>query len=95
MTYVVDTHALIWFLERSTRLGAQAAAALRDDAARLVVPAIVLAEVKYLADRGRVETTLERVMRAVSEDVRSRIYPIDEDVVQAMPSFLDINESTI
>lgn len=42
MKYVVDTHALIWFLEGNARLGVNARAILADAASELVLPAIAL-----------------------------------------------------
>ena len=47
--YLVDTHALVWFLDGDRRLSQDARALLRDESNPLVVPTIVLAEVKYLS----------------------------------------------
>jgi len=60
-TFVVDTHALIWFISRDPRLGNRARAILRDPDVRLIIPAIVLAEIKYLAYRDRFGQTLGKV----------------------------------
>ncbi len=52
--YVIDTHALIWYLRGSDRLGAAARAAFDDvtsGRAHMVVPAIVLAELVMLAEK--------------------------------------------
>lgn len=48
--YVVDTHALIWYLTNDRKLGAQAAqifAATERGETRLIVSAIVVAEMYY------------------------------------------------
>jgi PIN domain nuclease of toxin-antitoxin system len=48
--YVVDTHALIWYLTNATKLGKQASgvfAAAESGETRLVVSAIVVAEMYY------------------------------------------------
>ena len=42
MTYVVDSHALVWFLEANLRLSMAARNALIDTTAEVVVPIIVL-----------------------------------------------------
>jgi len=39
MKYVIDTHALIWFLEGNPRLGANAKTILSHPDSRLVIPA--------------------------------------------------------
>jgi PIN domain nuclease of toxin-antitoxin system len=51
--YVVDTHALAWYLDDDPRLGSQAELVLDNDDVRLIIPAIVLAEIKYLAHKNR------------------------------------------
>jgi PIN domain nuclease of toxin-antitoxin system len=58
MTDVVDTHALVWFLEKNPRLSTAARNALRDPSAKIVVPTIVLAEIHFLHARGRIATDL-------------------------------------
>lgn len=52
--YVTDTHALIWYLENSPRLGSQARAAF--DACdrgeiQIYVPTICLIEIVYLMEK--------------------------------------------
>jgi PIN domain nuclease of toxin-antitoxin system len=54
MTYVTDTHPLVWFLDASPRLSQTARDALREPTAQVVIPAIVLAEIKFLHGRGRI-----------------------------------------
>ena len=53
--YVVDTHALFWYLTASPRLGLQARRAL-DEGARgqavIYVPVIVLAELYFLNEKA-------------------------------------------
>lgn len=53
MTYLPDTHALIWYLTGDKRLGANAKAALArvDDGENdAIVPVLVLAEILYLIE---------------------------------------------
>jgi PIN domain nuclease of toxin-antitoxin system len=49
--FVVDTHALAWFVSRDRRLGARARTVLRDPNVRLIISAIVLAEIKHMAQQ--------------------------------------------
>lgn len=53
MLYVVDTHALIWFLEGNARLGINAQAVLSNLSSRLILPAIALAEAVWILERGK------------------------------------------
>ena len=64
-TFVVDTHALVWFLSRDSRLSEKARSIFRDPTVRLIIPAIVLAEIKYLSSKGRFLQTLDDVLAAM------------------------------
>jgi len=46
--YVIDTHALVWFLEQSPKLGNNARNAFLDTDSILIIPTIVLAKIKFL-----------------------------------------------
>ena len=94
-TFIADTHALAWFVSRDRRLGAKARTVLRDPNVRLIIPAIVLAEIKYLAHKGRLTQTLDEVLRVINSDPRCTIYPIDLSVVSKAPLGLDIHDSLI
>lgn len=63
--YVTDTHALIWYLENSPRLGSQARAAF--DACdrgeiRIYVPTICLVEIVYLMEKGRISPEMKSIL---------------------------------
>lgn len=62
MVYIVDTHALVWFLEGNRRLSAAAKAILTDSTAHLVIPAIVLAEAAYLYAHKRTSVDIRRIL---------------------------------
>ena len=54
-SYVVDSHALFWYLTASPRLGAAAKAALEEASrgeAQILVPAVVLAELHFLNQKA-------------------------------------------
>jgi len=44
MKFVIDTHALIWFLEGNSRLGTNAKTVFSHPDSQLVIPATTLAE---------------------------------------------------
>ncbi|GIK43358.1 MAG: hypothetical protein BroJett011_71910 [Chloroflexota bacterium] len=94
-TFVVDTHALVWFISGDNRLSDKARTILRDPTVQLIIPAIVLAEIKYLAGKGRFAQTLEQVLLILNTDPRCLIYPIDLTAVQYMPADLDIHDALI
>ncbi len=53
MKYILDTHALIWFLEGNSRLGVTAKEILADSISELILPAIALAESVWIASSGK------------------------------------------
>lgn len=57
---VTDTHALIWYLTNSPRLGSEARAAFDacdKGEAVIYVPIICLVEMVYLIEKGRIQLT--------------------------------------
>jgi PIN domain nuclease of toxin-antitoxin system len=95
VTYIIDTHTIVWFLEGQKKVGPQALKILRDPQQRLVIPSIVLGEIKYLAARGRIKVTIDKVVETIENDPRCVIYPLDFHVIQAMPVISDIHDGII
>lgn len=57
---VLDTHAMIWFLNRSPRLSSTAREAIRstiNDGYPVYLSAISVAEVIYLVEKGRLQSS--------------------------------------
>ena len=92
---VVDTHALVWFLSRDKRLSNQARAIFHDPQVRLIIPVIVLAEIKHLIHKQRFAHTLDDVLSTISKDSRCVVYSLDLEVVRQAPVDLDIHDSLI
>jgi PIN domain nuclease of toxin-antitoxin system len=67
-TYVADTHALIWYFFNPSRLGPDAQVALgevADGQATLVIPAVVVAEMVMVVEKGRVQATLANLQSII------------------------------
>ncbi len=62
MHYIVDTHALVWHMTNDRRLSDKVRRVLDDENARLVIPSIVLAEAKHIADRKRIPLTFQEII---------------------------------
>jgi PIN domain nuclease of toxin-antitoxin system len=59
--FVADTHALIWYLEDSSRLGVAARSAFNacdKGEADVYIPTICLVEIIYLQEKGRIPADL-------------------------------------
>ncbi|WP_017741827.1 type II toxin-antitoxin system VapC family toxin [Scytonema hofmannii] len=84
MKYVLDTHALIWFLEGNSRLGANANSILSDLDSQLIIPAIRLAEAVLIVERGRTSIPYpEDLLSAIQADPCVVIYPLNEEIIRA------------
>lgn len=93
MKYVIDTHALIWFLEGNSRLGLNAKAVFNSPDSQLIIPATTLAEAIWIVERGRTSIpSAKDVISAVETDSRVLIYPLDKEVIQMTMSLSTINE---
>jgi PIN domain nuclease of toxin-antitoxin system len=95
MTYVVDTHALVWFPEGSSRLSTMAQTALTDEAAQVVVPTIVLAEITFLYARHRITINLSQVLAHIANAANCVVYPLDGAVMDRLPTTLNIHDAII
>ena len=93
MKYIVDTHALIWFLEGNSRMGIAAKQVLENQESQLILPAIALAEAAFIVERGK--TSIPSVIDlhiAVNGDPRIVVYPLDRAIVETTNTLLSINE---
>lgn len=95
MTYIVDTHIFIWFLDKNKRLKNQHYQILTKTDNTFVFSAIVLAEIKHLISLKRINIDFEKVIGHLSGSDNCIIYPVDEDVVENMPAGLTIHDALI
>ncbi|MFO7651030.1 MAG: PIN domain-containing protein [bacterium] len=95
MVCVVDTHTLVWYLTDSPKLGRSAAEALEQSDTELIIPTIVLAELKYLHQRRRIPLSLVLVRRMLEADERCVFYPLTDQVVDLLPLHLEMHDAII
>jgi PIN domain nuclease of toxin-antitoxin system len=86
---VTDTHALIWYLEDSPRLGADARGAFEacDRGESVIyVPTICLVEIVYLQEKGRIPSDLKAALDAALLAGSTGLVPhsLTLDVVDAL-----------
>ncbi len=81
--YIIDTHALLWYLDNSNRLGKRAGEILNDRSARFWLPAIALAEALFLLEKGRGQYALSerRVLASVRADSRIRTIALGQRIL--------------
>jgi PIN domain nuclease of toxin-antitoxin system len=84
VTYVADTHALVWYLSGSRPIGKAARVAF--DAATggdgmVVIPAIVIAEMVMLAEKRRATIDVANVVAKLKEQAGFDFMPLLPDTV--------------
>lgn len=100
-TYVTDTHGLIWYLAASPRLGKAAKAAfdqVADGQARLIVPAIVIAELVYVGEKRHAAVDVGAILQRLQGNPSVELTPLTVEVVlamRAMPSIPEMHDRLI
>ena len=92
--FVADTMALILRLEKrklNRKVKTIFEGAENEDGG-IIIPAMVLAEVGYLAERGKIETNLEDVKKYCAKYKSIVIEPITEEVIEKAFEIDDIPE---
>jgi len=95
MIYVIYTHALVWFLTGSSRLSKKAFRALNDSESSIIISTLVLAEIKFLSEKARLEKSFAEILEILQNDSRVKIHSIDLSVVENTPKGLDIHDGLI
>ena len=100
-TYVVDTHALAWFISEDKRLSARAAEILSQAEAgevQVLIPTLVLAELTHIAQKKRVKVTIEELLEKINQGDGFTIVSFDFPIFQVMlqlPENWDIHDRII
>lgn len=74
--YILDTHALLWYLEGNPRLGQRAKVAMSATNSEMILPLIALAEATLLIEKGRVSIpSISDLLFDIENDDRIEVYP--------------------
>ncbi|MBC8461210.1 MAG: PIN domain-containing protein, partial [Deltaproteobacteria bacterium] len=84
MDYVTDTHSLVWYFTDDVRLGRKALKAFEQTTEEgiMIVPSIVLAEIMFIAKKGRITLTFEETLEKIEEYENFQIVPLDTDILK-------------
>lgn len=81
--YIVDTHALIWYLEGNPKLGSTAATVMDDPNSLLVLPMIALAEAIDIVSKGRTSIPgVGDLLEDIGDDPRLELDPLTLEVLE-------------
>lgn len=95
MNIVTDTHPWVWFLTANPRLSLKAKDVLSDSSNLIIIPSIVMLEIKYLYNRKRISLTFEEALQQVEIGKNILLHPLDISVVTLAPLKLDIHDAII
>jgi len=85
MSFVTDTHALVWHMTGDPRLSPRAKRAfaeVEDSRGHIVIPCIVFFELLYLAEKKRIPPDLSTIIELVSSSHNYRVEPLCLPVIR-------------
>ncbi len=80
-TYVLDTHALIFWLMDASKLSAKTRKILSDAENRFCISTACILEIEYLIEIGRIETEIGDVLSYIQREQAFFLQPFDEMVL--------------
>ena len=95
MYIVTDTHPWVWFLTASTRLSPRAKELLSNPSNLIIIPTIVMLEIKYLYQHKRITLSFEEALQQIETSENVLSYPLDISIVTLAPPTLDIHDAII
>lgn len=81
MELTLDTHALVWYLDKSlnNKLSQKALKAIQEaeGSYTIYIPIIVLMEILYLVEKGRINLSFPKLLLTLEESMNYRIVSFD------------------
>lgn len=94
-TCIADTHSLIWYLGAPDRLGSRARHAFSEATAgraRIIVPVIVLAEIVFIVERGRVRAEVRDIIRRIRSSHAFEVVPLTLAAILRLHTLVQVPE---
>ena len=84
MNYTADTHSLVWYFSDDGRLSEKALNAFEDaiEEGIVIVPSIVLAEIMFIAKKGRISLGFAETLGKIEEQENFEVAALDSDVLK-------------
>ncbi len=100
-TYLVDTHALAWFIAEDKRLSSLVEQILnqaQEGEIQILIPTLVLAELTHIAEKGKVKVSIKEILQQINQGDGFTVVAFDFPVFQMMlslPKEWDIHDRVI
>ena len=84
MDYVTDTHSLVWYFTDDSRLSSKALQAFQspEEKGIIFVPAVVLAEIMFIARKGRITLSFEDTLNRIEEREEFEIATLNAEILR-------------
>ncbi len=95
MSYVLDTHSLIWFLTSNNKIGKNALELLRkadEGKEEIIVPTVVLAEILYICEKKKVAIKFREILERIKDSSNYIIYDLNLEVILKLEELDKIHE---
>ena len=96
MEVAVDSHALLWYLSKNSKLTAKAGDCL-DKSSRIIVSTIVLLELLYILQKFGQERKFKNLLNSLGSE-KYLVYPVDLALVRdcaKLPKSLEMHDRLI
>lgn len=82
--YVTDTHPLVWYFLDDERLSSNALNAFQrsEKEGTIFVPAVVLAEIMFIAKKGRITLSFEETLKLIEESENFEVAPLNVAILK-------------
>lgn len=97
----IDAHSLVWYIDESMKgnLTKKALQTIREAQVKgtIYVPAIVLMEIVYLIEKGKINTSFAELMSKIEASACYEIIPIDAKLIKIAVSLkrLEIHDRLV
>jgi len=84
MDYVTDTHSILWYFTEDPRLSKRAFDVFEGTVREgfIIIPAVVLAEIMFIAKKGRITLAFEETLKKIERYENFDLAPLDVDILK-------------
>jgi len=92
---ILDTNFLVKYFLASKDLGIKAKEVFENPETFLIIPSIVLVEIKYLTAKNRIKAEIEDIINDLLSQGNCMVYPLDDSLIKYIPTELNIHDGII
>ena len=84
MDYVTDTHSIVWYFTDDPRLSRRALEVFEKTIKEgaIIIPAVVLAEIMYIADKGKITLTFDETLQKIGSYENFIVAALDLEILK-------------